>query len=165
MSVLRLRDVQQHAVIDLLARFGLRFELVASGASIEGSYWGEDEAGLVDDRLLARADTPLHSILHEACHWIVMDPRKRPGMHTDASDSELEENATCYLQIVLADALPGFGRERALRDMDAWGYSFRLGSAAQWFSADAVDAHDFLRRHELLDADGLSTFRVRATID
>lgn len=164
MNVLRLRDVQQQAVSDLLARFGLRFERVADDTTIEGSYWGEDEAGLVDDRLLARSDTPLHSILHEACHWIVMDPRKRPGMHTDASDSELEENATCYLQIVLADHLPGFGRERALRDMDAWGYSFRLGSAAAWFASDAADAREFLLAHQLLDEQGLVSFVVRRQV-
>jgi len=164
MNVLRLRDVQQQAVSDLLARFGMRLVLVADGADIEGSYWGEDEAGLVDDRLLARSDTPLHSILHEACHWIVMDPRKRPGMHTDASDSELEENATCYLQIVLADALPGFGRERALHDMDAWGYSFRLGSAAAWFAGDAADARAFLLAHQLLDAQGRVSFLVRRRV-
>ncbi len=26
------------------------------------------------------------------------------------------------------------------RDMDEWGYSFRLGSAANWFAEDAEDA-------------------------
>ncbi len=78
------------------------------------------------------------------------DPQRRAGIHTDASDSQIEEDATCYLQIVLADALPSFGRERALRDMDAWGYSFRLGSARAWFERDAEDARAFLRGRKLL---------------
>lgn len=163
MTVLRLRDLQLEPVRELLARFGLHLEHVADGATIEGSYWGEDEAGLVDNRLLARLDTPLHSILHEACHWIVMDPAKRPGMHTDASDSELEENATCYLQILLADHLPGFGRDRALADMDSWGYSFRLGSARAWFEADATDARHFLTTHGLIDQSVTPLFRIRTS--
>jgi hypothetical protein len=61
-------------------------------------------------------------------------------VHTDATDSVAEEDATCYLQIVLADALPGVGRERLMADMDAWGYTFRLGSARAWFEQDAEDA-------------------------
>ena len=47
----------------------------------------------------------------------------------DAGGDDAEENAVCYLQILWADALPGFGRERMFLDMDAWGYTFRLGSA------------------------------------
>ena len=39
----------------------------------------------------------------------------------------------CYLQILLADALHGVGRERLMQDMDEWGYSFRLGSTRAWF--------------------------------
>jgi hypothetical protein len=51
---------------------------------------------------------------------------------------------------VLADALPGFGHDRALADMDAWGYSFRLGSARAWFERDADDARAFLEARGLL---------------
>ena len=36
------------------------------------------------------------------------------------------------------------GIERAFADMDAWGYSFRLGSARAWFEQDAEDAADYL---------------------
>ncbi|HKU78703.1 MAG TPA: hypothetical protein VJQ42_02580, partial [Rhodanobacteraceae bacterium] len=81
---------------------------------------------------------------------LTADPARRASIHTDASDSLEEEDATCYLQIVLADALPGFGRERALADMDAWGYSFRLGSARAWFEQDAEDARAFLEARGLL---------------
>jgi hypothetical protein len=53
---------------------------------------------------------------------------------------------------VLAGDLAGFGRERALADMDAWGYSFRLGSARAWFEQDAEDARVFLKGRRLLPA-------------
>jgi hypothetical protein len=143
-AVLTLREVAQDAVADLLHAFGLRLVVVADDAVIPGSYWGEREAGLVGCDVHARADTPLHSILHEACHLIVMPPERRTHVHTDATDSVAEENAACYLQIVLADRIPGFGRDRALADMDAWGYTFRLGTARAWFERDAEDARAFL---------------------
>lgn len=160
-SVLRLQAVALDPVRALLARFGLNLVLLAPGTLIPGSYWGEDEAGLIGPRLYVRADTPLHSLLHEACHWIVMDPAKRPDVHTDASDSQLEENATCYLQLLLADHVHGFGRTRAFLDMDAWGYSFRLGSARAWFDSDAEDARAFLLHHGLIDVAERVLFRVR----
>ena len=34
---------------------------------------------------------------------------------------------------------------RLMADMDAWGYSFRLGSARAWFENDAEDARRSLR--------------------
>jgi hypothetical protein len=37
-----------------------------------------------------------------------------------------------------------------MTDMDAWGYSFRLGSARAWFERDADDARTFLRERGLL---------------
>jgi hypothetical protein len=160
-NVIRLRDLGSSGVAALLLRFGLTLELLADGAEIPGSYWGECEAGLIGDRLYARPDTPLHSILHEACHWITCTPQRRAAAHTDAADTEDEEGATCYLQIVLADDLPGFGRERALIDMDAWGYSFRLGSAKAWFEQDAEDARAWLLAEGLIDADGRCDYRVR----
>jgi hypothetical protein len=83
--------------------------------------------------------------LHEACHLIVAPAERLASIHTDASDSQAEEDAACYLQILLADALPGVGRERLMADMDAWGYTFRLGSARAWFERDAQDARDFLQ--------------------
>lgn len=143
-DVLRVADVGFAPCASLLERFGLELVAVPSGMAIPGSYWGDEEAGLIGERVYVRDDTPLHSLLHEACHLLVATPERRPAVHTDASDCELEEYATCYLQILLADALPGFGRDRALADMDAWGYSFRLGSARSWFEGDAEDARSFL---------------------
>ncbi|MEO6517748.1 MAG: hypothetical protein ABIO17_01965, partial [Pseudoxanthomonas sp.] len=106
--------------------------------------------GVIGSTVYARADTPVHSLLHEACHLIVLPPERRALVHTDATDSDAEEDASCYLQIVLADLLPGVGRERLMADMDAWGYSFRLGSTRAWFEDDAEDAQAWLRAHGLL---------------
>lgn len=149
------------AVGALLARFALRLEHVAAAAQLAGSYWGEPEAGLTGAQLHARADTPLHSVLHEACHFICMDPRRRAGLHTDAGGEPLEECAVCYLSILLADALPGFGRARMLADMDTWGYSFRLGSARAWFEHDAGDARAWLQAEGLIDDTDTVCWKVR----
>ena len=152
-DVLTLADVAFAPVGALLARFGLQLEVVADGAPIPGSFWGDREAGLIGHRVYVRRDTPLHSLLHEACHLIVIPPPLRARIHTDASDSQFEEDATCYLQLMLAEDIPGFGIERAFADMDAWGYTFRLGSARAWFERDAEDAAEYLR--DLPHLDGL----------
>lgn len=143
-DVLRLRDVDAGAVAALLARHGLRLARVADGAPIPGSYWGEPEAGLIGDTVHARGDTPLHSLLHEAAHLIVLPPERRASVHTNATDSVEEEDAVCLLQALLGDALPGVGRDRVLADMDAWGYTFRLGSARAYFDDDADAAWTWL---------------------
>ncbi|TNY26684.1 hypothetical protein BV497_07430 [Fulvimonas soli] len=143
-AVLRLADTGFQAPAALLARYGLALARVPDGEPIPGSYWGDDEAGIIGTTVYARADTPVHSLLHEACHLIVLPPERRAAVHTDATDSIEEEDATCVLQILLADELPGVGRARLMADMDAWGYSFRLGSAQAWFERDAAEAHAFL---------------------
>jgi len=150
------------ALSRLLRRYGLRVEAVGDGTPIAGSYWGEPEAGLVGNRLLVRGDTPLHSALHEACHFICMDTDRRTRLHTDAGGDVLEENAVCYLQGLLADRLPGYNRDRLFSDMDAWGYTFRLGSAAAWFAGDATDARDWLRQHDVIDSLERPTGRCRS---
>jgi hypothetical protein len=149
-AVLTLADVDRAAVDALLAAYGLRLVDVAPGELIPGSYWGECEAGVIGERVYARPDTPVHSLLHEACHLIVLPPERRAAVHTDASDSDIEEDATCYLQVLLADALPGVGRTRLMQDMDSWGYSFRLGSTRAWFDGDAEDARQWLAERLLL---------------
>lgn len=149
-TVLRLAHVDAEQARALLARHGLELVMIGDGEAIPGSYWGEPEAGVIGHRVHARSDTPVHSLLHEACHLIVMaDPQRRARVHTDASDSVEEEDATCYLQILLADALPGMDRSRMFADMDAWGYSFRLGSAQAWFERDAAEARCFLEERQL----------------
>jgi hypothetical protein len=142
--VMRVGEIGFDAPAALLARFDLHLQRVAPGQPIPGSFWGDDEAGIIGNTVYARDDTPVHSLLHEAGHLIVLPAHRRPDVHTDATDSIEEEDATCYLQIVLADQLPGVGRERLMADMDAWGYSFRLGSTRAWFEQDADNAHAFL---------------------
>lgn len=149
-DVLRLADIGFEAPAALLAAHGLELVPVADGTPIPGSYWGDDEAGVIGHCVHVRMDTPVHSLLHEACHLLVLSPDRRAAVHTDATDSIEEEDATCYLQIVLADALPGVGRERLMADMDAWGYSFRLGSARAWFERDAAEARALLVARGLL---------------
>jgi len=153
-GVLRLADLGETAPIALLARHGLALQCVADDAPIPGSYWGDEEAGIIVHTVYARSDTPVHSLLHEACHLIVLPPERRAAVHTDATDSIEEEDATCYLQIVLADELPGVGRARLMADMDTWGYSFRLGSTRAWFEQDAGNARRWLVERGLLAPDG-----------
>ncbi len=160
-EVLRLGVIGPARVAALLGVYGMTLEPLAADAPIPGSYWGECEAGLRGSRLYARADTPLHSILHEACHFICMDSERRTTLDTNAGGDDAEESAVCYLQVLLADALAGVGRERMFADMDAWGYSFRLGSARAWFERDAEDARAWLRRHALTDASDRPAGRCR----
>lgn len=148
--MLTLGDIDSDATAALLARHGIALERIGDDMPIPGSYWGEPEAGVIGGKVYARTDTPMHSLLHEACHLIVVPMDRRDRIHTDASDSQAEEDAVCYLQIVLADTLPDVGRERLMRDMDEWGYTFRLGSASAWFDHDAQDARAWLGERGLL---------------
>lgn len=145
-----------------LSRYGLDLKLVSPEETIPASYWGDSEAGLRGNRLYARLDTPLHSILHEASHYICMTPERRAGLDRDAGGDDIEESAVCYLQILLADQLPGVGRMRLCTDMDDWGYSFRLGSARVWFESDADDARIWLVRQGVIDAKGFVTGLLRS---
>jgi hypothetical protein len=159
--VLRVADIAIKPVSVLLGNFGLQIHAVAPGVSIDGSHWGDSEAGLIENRLYVRADTPLHSVLHEAAHYICMDDVRRTALHTDAGGSDQEENAVCYLQILLADEIKDCGRARMMQDMDAWGYTFRLGSARAWFEQDAEDARVWLCEHGIIDMHGRPTEHMR----
>ena len=161
MNVLTLSDVDRAGVALLLLRFGLELRLVPHNDAIPGSYWGESEAGLSGSTLYARSDTPLHSVLHEAAHYVCMSPERRTGLLCDAGGDDSEESAVCYLQILLADELRSLGRERVCSDMDAWGYSFRLGSARAWFETDADDARLWLQQYGITDSNGILQWQLR----
>lgn len=162
-SVLTLADLVPGDLDALAAKYGLRVAEIARGTPIPGSYWGESEAGLVGGCLYVRADTPAHSALHELCHYVCMDDARRARLATDAGGSDDEECGVCYLEVLLADELGGLGRARCLADMNAWGYSFREGSAEAWWAGDARFAREWLREHELIDANGHPTFMLRGT--
>lgn len=159
--MLLLNAIDRLSLQILLDRYGLALQLMAPEEVIPGSYWGEREAGLIGSKIFARLDTPVHSVLHESAHFICMTPERRAGLDTDAGGDDAEESAVCYLQIILAQSLPNIGAARMCRDMDAWGYSFRLGSAARWFDEDAEDARDWLIRHGVLDAGRNPTYVCR----
>lgn len=159
--MLRWAGIDHAPLLRLLAGYGLSTRLLAPEAAIPGSYWGECEAGLRGDTLYVRPDTPLHSVLHEAAHYICMSAERRAGLDRDAGGDDAEEVAVCYLQVLLSSELPGVGRERQLADMDSWGYSFRLGSAARWFKEDALDARDWLLEQQIIDTGNRLTGRRR----
>ncbi|MDH5444100.1 MAG: hypothetical protein OEY52_01000 [Gammaproteobacteria bacterium] len=161
LPVLLCSELPQGDLQTLLSAYDMQIELVEDMQAIPGSFWGESEAGLIDNRLLIRQDTPVHSALHEACHYICMDQSRRAGLHTDAGGDYDEENGVCYLQILLADELEGMDAQRMMDDMDSWGYSFRLGSAAQWFKSDAEDAAKWLIQHGLLNSEGRPSWQLR----
>ena len=159
--MLRLTGLDRIALGVLLARFDLELRLVPAGEDIPASFWGESEAGLKGNTLYARPDTPLHSVLHEAAHFICMAPERRAGLDRDAGGDDAEESAVCYLQLMLACELPQCGLDRACADMDDWGYSFRLGSTRAWFEQDAGDSRLWLLSEGLLDGSGRLTGTLR----
>jgi hypothetical protein len=159
--VICLAHVDRAAVTRLLAHYQLDLRVMAPSDAIPASYWGDSEAGLSGSTLYARLDTPLHSILHEAAHYICMSPERRAGLDRDAGGDDAEESAVCYLQLLLADALAGIGADRLCADMDQWGYSFRLGSAAAWYQQDAEDSRAWLARRGILDAAAKLTGALR----
>jgi hypothetical protein len=159
--MLRLAAINRVELALVLHHYGLTLQLIAPHEEIPGSFWGDSEAGLKGDSLYARLDTPVHSVLHEASHYVCMTPERRAGLERDAGGDDPEESAVCYLQILLAEALPEVGSERLMRDMDAWGYSFRLGSTRAWYEGDAEDARAWLRTHGVIRADGSLTGELR----
>ncbi len=112
--MLLISDLTFDSVDELLGKYGLSNELIPDEQTINGSYWGEPGAGIMADRVFVRGDTPVHSPLHETCHIVCMTPQRRQVLQRDAGSNDLEECAVCYLQIVLADELPGAGKERLM---------------------------------------------------
>ena len=161
MAVLCIADIDRYALLQLLARFELELRVVGTHTDIPASYWGDCEAGLAGGTLFARLDTPVHSVLHEGAHYVCMDTERRVGLNTDAGGDFAEEDAVCYLQVLLSEQLAGVGRARMCADMDEWGYTFRLGSAQAWFETDAAAAREWLLREGLIRADGSVTFALR----
>lgn len=160
--MLCVRDVPVAVLQSLLSRYGLELVICDDGKPIKGSFWGDSEAGIVRNKVYARNDTPVHSVLHETSHVICMTAERRQMLNRDAGGDDLEESAVCYLQVLLADAIPGAGRARIMCDMDEWGYSFRLGSTLAWFGEDADDARQFLINHELISGNDALTYSLRA---
>ncbi len=160
-KVMLFEQLGPEPLAELLGRFGVSLEVVEPDKSIPGSWFGDPEAGIIGRRVYVRGNTPVHSALHESCHLICMDEGRRSRLHTDAGGDYKEENGVNYLQILLADYLPGVGRKCMMADMDAWGYTYRLGSARAWFEADAEDARQWLLDHGLIDERERPLWRLR----
>ena len=159
--MLTVADVGADEEVGVLRGGSRKIKIKAPGEAIAGSFWGDSEAGVVGRTVYVRADTPVHSFLHESCHVICMDGARRDALVRDAGGDDLEEAAVCYLQILLADYIDGVGRDRLMIDMDAWGYSFRLGGTRAWFEGDADDARIFLEKHGLVSDGGAPAFVLR----
>lgn len=160
-DVLRLKEVSSDEISDLLSRYNLSLNITQPNLDIPGSFWGDEEAGLITNNIYAREDTPVHSLLHESCHYICMDQARRESLHTNAGGTSDEENAVCYLQIILSKELLFMGSERMMNDMDSWGYNFRLGSCKAWFEQDTKDEFKWLLKHSLIKTDNTPTFTLR----
>ena len=161
LTMYRLKNIQLDVIRPLFDRYQLNLSEVPINQDIPHSFWGTPEAGRMQSTLYAREDTPIHSLLHEACHFVCMPPELRNIPDIDAGGSASEENASCYLQILLSDYIPGFNQSIHLQDMDAWGYSFRLGSSARWFYADSDDAREWLIQHHIINDKNLPTWLLR----
>lgn len=159
--MLTVTNLPAQALQNLLHIYSIQVKSVANSEAIPGSFWGDSEAGLIKNTLYVRPETPVHSALHEACHYICLDPVRRNNLDTDAGGDYDEENAVCYLQILLASKLSGCSADIILRDMDSWGYTFRLGSALAWFQNDAEDAQQWLLKEQLIDQNNIPTGRLR----
>lgn len=157
----RLNNISIDSLTSLLWKYRLSLEEVGPKQDIPHSYWGAPEAGRCKATMYVRADTPIHSVLHEAAHYICMPPQQRKVTYVDAEGSLLEENASCYLQIILADFIQGMNRHILMHDMDTWGYSFRLGSTARWFFVDSSDAYEWLVAKNILASSSLPSWQLR----
>ena len=159
--MLTVADLPSQALQNLLHTYAIQVEIVPNNEDIPGSFWGDSEAGLVANKLYVRPETPVHSALHEACHYICLDTQRRENLDTDAGGDYDEENAVCYLQILLGAKLPGCSADTLMKNMNSWGYTFRLGSAEAWFENDAEDAQQWLIKEQLIDQDNVPTGRLR----
>ncbi len=160
-SVVLCSEIELQHLVDLLSKFGIRIVQVADGEPIPGSWFGNPEAGIISTTLYIRGDTPVHSALHESCHLICMDSTRRTSLHTNAGGDYDEENGVNYLEITLANYIPEYGSDQLMKDMDCWGYTFRLGSSRAWFEQDAEDTHQWLIDHLLIDQQGVPTWKLR----
>ncbi|MEM7432042.1 MAG: hypothetical protein AAF351_08890 [Pseudomonadota bacterium] len=160
-DVLRVADLDDSAIHSLLDQYSLQVEWIADGDEIPDSFWGDEEAGIAGHTVYVRRDTPIHSLLHEMAHIVCMSAERRRELRRDAGADDIEEEAVCYLQVLLADELAGVGRRRLMRDMDTWGYSFRVGGTADWFESDSKRAANWLFEKALISESMQPTYRLR----
>ena len=161
MAILTCSEIDLTQLQTLLARYHIEIMFVDNNREIPGSWFGDSEAGLIGNTLYVRMDTPVHSALHESCHYVCMDGSRRKQLNTNAGGDYDEENGVCYLQILLSEYISGFGIPRMFSDMDEWGYTFRLGSSQTWFYKDAEDAQLWLLENNIIGSDNKPLWNLR----
>lgn len=154
-------DFQIKELQDLIGKYHLKVKILNDKQEIPASFWGDPEAGLIGKTIFVKKITPLHSFFHEFSHLICMPEYRRLNLIKDAKSNDDEESAVCYLQILLANCLLGLNTMTFMRDMDDWGYSFRLGSTKEWFKNDANDSRKWLQKENILDERGNITWSLR----
>lgn len=91
-DVLRFSDVDSHELTELIACYQIELCLTPKDLPAPGSFCGGEEAGLVGKPLYLRTDTPIHSVLHQVCHYICMDSKRRLSLNADAgSDDDAQQ--------------------------------------------------------------------------
>jgi len=155
------KNLNSDSIKALVSNYGIQINCSDPGVAIPHSFWGAPEAGRIHEQLYIRVDTPIHSLLHEACHYVCMSAEQRKLTQMDAKGSAMEENATCYLQILLSDYIKEYSRTQLMEDMDVWGYSFRLGSALAWFNRDTEEVRQWLISHLIINTQDKPTWKLR----
>lgn len=155
-------DFEKKELHNLINKYHLELQILADDEPIPASFWGEPEAGLIGKTIFVKNVTPLHSMFHELSHLICMTEDRRLSVNKDAKSDDEEESAVCYLQILLADLLTGVSSNLLMKDMDDWGYSFRLGSTQAWFQHDSCDSKKWLQKENILNEKGNITWSLRA---
>ena len=85
-----LENITNGSIREVLNQFGLVLNCVASSTEIPYSFWGTPKAGRKYNPLFIHFDTHLHSILHEASHYVSMPQIRRSHDSHDASGGILE---------------------------------------------------------------------------
>src|SRR3569833_2073887 len=77
MNVVTCGEIQLSALQDVLSPYGIDVLPVPDAQPIPGTHFGDPEAGLIAHRLYIRSATPVHSALHDACHYLCMASARR----------------------------------------------------------------------------------------
>lgn len=142
--VLCLVELGEVLVVVLFVCFDLWFECVVDGELIFGSFWGDEEVGIIGIIVYVCGDMLVYLLLYEVCYLIVLLLECCVVVYIDVIDLIEEEDVICYLQIVLVDVFLGVGCDWLMVDMDVWGYLFWFGLICVWFEQDVENVCQFL---------------------
>ena len=144
----------QHPNADTELNYRNPFELLA--ATLRSAQCTDERVNQVTPALFARYGTPLALAGATSAE---LEPIIKPTGFFRAKSKSLIGMATAIAgqhggevpnTMEALVELPGVGRERIWADMDAWGYTFRLGSSRAFFERDAAEAFALLRARGLV---------------